>query len=75
MKKALQIEYEPERDRLTLDGWDIHCGQPLEVLLPNQLNGGTWREISIEYSYTKGWYIPGHQEVNPIGLWAREREV
>lgn len=28
MRKVLQIGYEPERDRLTWDGWDIHCGQP-----------------------------------------------
>lgn len=39
----LQIGYEPERDRLTWDGWDIHCGQGLEVLLPDRLGGGTWR--------------------------------
>ena len=26
-RKVLQIGYEPERDRLTWDGWDIHCGQ------------------------------------------------
>ena len=24
--KVLQIGYEPERDRLTWDGWDIHWG-------------------------------------------------
>ena len=32
-RKVLQIGYEPERDRLTWDGWDIHCGQGMEVLL------------------------------------------
>lgn len=32
-RKVLQIGYEPERDRLTWDGWDIHCGQGLDVLL------------------------------------------
>ena len=26
-RKVMQIGYEPERDRLTWDGWDIHCGQ------------------------------------------------
>ena len=29
-RKVLQIGYEPERDRLTWDGWDIHCGQGME---------------------------------------------
>ena len=33
-RKVLQIGYEPERDRLTWDGWDIHCGHDMEVLLP-----------------------------------------
>ena len=33
-RKVLQIGYEPERDRLTWDGWDIHCGQGMDVLLP-----------------------------------------
>lgn len=42
-RKVMQIGYEPERDRLTWDGWDIHCGQGLEVLLPDRLGGGTWR--------------------------------
>ena len=36
-RKVLQIGYEPERDRLTWDGWDIHCGQGLDVLLPERL--------------------------------------
>lgn len=30
-RKVLQIGYEPERDRLTWDGWDIHCGQGMDV--------------------------------------------
>ena len=41
--QALQIGYDPEHDRLTWDSWDIHCGQSLEVLLPDRLGGGTWR--------------------------------
>ena len=35
-RKVLQIGYEPERDRLTWDGWDIHCGQGMDVLLPDR---------------------------------------
>lgn len=49
-RKVLQIGYEPERDRLTWDGWDIHCGQGLDVLLPDRLDGGTWRTVSFEYN-------------------------
>ena len=66
--KVLQIGYEPERDRLTWDGWDIHCGQGMEVLLPDRLGGGTWRAVSFEYN-SSGWYMPGEPSVLPVGLW------
>ena len=65
-RKVLQIGYEPERDRLTWDGWDIHCGQGMDVLLPDRLDGGTWRAVSFEYN-DEGWYMPGHPDVSPAG--------
>ena len=55
-RKVLQIGYEPERDRLTWDGWDIHCGHGMDVLLPDRLDGGTWRAVSFEYN-DEGWGI------------------
>lgn len=64
-QKILQIGYEQERDRLTWDGWDIHCGQGLDVLLPDQLGGGTWRSVSFEYN-SEGWYMPGHPGVSRL---------
>ena len=69
--KVLQIGYDPEHDRLTWDGWEIHCGQSLEVLLPDRLGGGTWRHVSFEYN-DAGWYMPDQPRVSPVGLWARE---
>ena len=72
-RKVLQIGYEPERDRLTWDGWDIHCGHGMDVLLPYRLDGGTWRTVSFEYN-DEGWYMPGYHDVSPVGLWARERQ-
>ena len=70
-RKVLQIDYDPERDRLTWDGWELHCGQCLEVLLPDRLGGGTWRRVSFEYN-DAGWSMPGQPGVSPVGLWARE---
>ena len=69
--KVLQIGYDPEHDRLTWDGWEIHCGQSLEVLLPDRLGGGTWRHVSFECNDAV-WYMPDQREVSPVGLWARE---
>lgn len=58
VNKVLQIDYDSQRDRLTWDGWEIHCGQSLEVLLPDRLGGGTWRRVSFECN-DDGWYMPG----------------
>ena len=71
LPKVLQIGYEPERNCLTWDGWDIHDGQSIEVLLPDQLGSGTWRTVSLECN-NGGWYIPNYPDVSPVGLWARE---
>lgn len=39
----------------------------------DRLDGGTWRAVSFEYN-DDGWYMPGHPDVSPVGLWARERQ-
>ena len=49
-RKVLQIGYELERDRLTWDDRDIHCGYGMEVMLPDQFDCGTWRAVSFEYN-------------------------
>lgn len=67
VSKVLQIGYEPERDRLTWSGGDIHCGQDLDVLLPDQQGGVAWRPVSFEYN-SGGWYMPGQPGVSPVGL-------
>lgn len=69
--KVLQIGYAPERDRLTWDGWDIHCGHSLDVMLPDSSGGAAWRQVSFECN-AGGWYMPGQPGVSPVGLWARE---
>ena len=57
---ALQIGYEPEYDCLIWDGWDIHCGQGLDV-------AGSY---SVQ-SPLSSWYMPGCLGVSWL-LWARE---
>ena len=70
-RKILQIVYEPERDRLIWNGWEIHCGQGLEVLPPIRDGSAVWCPVSFEYNCS-GWYMPGQPGVSPVGLWARE---
>lgn len=75
MEKQLQIEYDADRDRLTLDGWDLHCGQLLDVLVPDRIGGGTWRTGRLEYSEDRGWYLIGEYVPDATqlpGLWAME---
>ena len=69
--KGLQTGYEPDRDRLIWGNWDIHCGQGMDVLLPDRIDGGTWQVVSFEYN-DEGWYMPRYPGVFPVGLWARE---
>jgi hypothetical protein len=66
-----QILFDEGSGKLTFDGWGIHCGQILEVLLPDQ-DGGRWEPVSFETSERRGWYIPKHETFSPVGLWARE---
>ena len=73
VSKSLADRLRAGGDRLTWDGWDIHCGHGMDVLLPDRLDGGTWRTVSFEYN-DEGWYMPGHPGVSPVGLWARERQ-
>ena len=42
VSKVLQIGYEPERDRLTWDGWDIHCGQCCSQIGSMEAHGGLY---------------------------------
>ena len=75
MSKMLQIRYCQENDRLTWGDWDIHCGDILYVMLPDQSGGAEWRTASFEHSDLKGgWYMPALPGVSPIGLWARENK-
>lgn len=69
-QEILQINYDQSQDRLTWNGFDIHCGNRLDVLFPDGLGGGVWKTVSFECN-DNGWYIPYYPNVNPIGLWAR----
>lgn len=71
-RKILQIGYEPERDRLTWAGWDIHCGHALKSFFQIVSVAGHGRLYPSEYN-GDGWYMPGQPGVSPVGLWARER--
>ena len=66
-----QIGYDVESERITFDRWGLHCGECLEVLLPDKLGVGVWQEVSFEF--TDHWYMPGHPGVSPVGLWARKK--
>ena len=56
--------------RLLLDGWGIHAGECFEALMPDG-----WHNIRLEINWdVEGaacWYIPGREDVCPIGLFVR----
>lgn len=70
-KIIAQLTYDPESDRMTFDGRGLHCGECLEVLVCNGLDGGKpeWIETRIEYD--KDWYLVGLLGYQVSGLFAR----
>lgn len=71
LPKVLQIELDDTRNRLTLDGWEIHSA--LEVLLPDRLGGGTWRKVHFSLQ-DDVWVLSEYPEFSAVGLFAREIE-
>lgn len=68
--KAAQLVYDTDGDRLTFDGEELHCGDTLEVLICNGLNGRTeWIETRLEYD--DDWYLIGLLGYQVSGLFAR----
>lgn len=70
-KTIAQLRYDPESERITFDGYGLHCGDGLEVLVCNGLNGNKpeWVETRIEYN--KDWYLVGLAGYQVSGLFAR----
>lgn len=66
-----QIAYNPASDRLELGGTPLHCGDILEVLLLDGDNDPVWTETRLEYEDM--WYLVGHENIQPCGLFARMR--
>ena len=58
-KRISQLHYDPESDRMIFDERELHCGEYLEVLACNCLNGDKpeWVETRVEYG--EDWYLEG----------------
>lgn len=70
MKTIAQLRYNPDTDRLDFDGYGLHCGQCLEVLLVDGVDGQVkWVETRLEYG--DGWYLVGLVGYQANGLFAR----
>lgn len=70
-KRISQLHYDQENDRITFDGDGLHCGECLEVLVCNGLNGDKpeWVETRVEYG--ENWYLEGLLGYQVSGLFAR----
>lgn len=51
-----QMQYDWDRDRLTLCGHDLHCGDALEVY---DALKGQWIPTRLEMSANNVWYLYG----------------
>ena len=70
-KRSAQLHYDPESDRRIFDERELHCGEYLEVLVCNGLNGDKpeWVETRVEYG--EDWYLEGLLGYQVSGLFAR----
>lgn len=66
-----QIAYDQASDRLQLGGTPLHCGDILEVLILDSDGFPRWTEARLEYE--DEWYLVGHNNIQPCGLFARMR--
>lgn len=70
-KRISQLRYDPESDCMIFEKRELHCGEYLEVLVCNGLNGDKpeWVETRIEYG--EDWYLEGLWGYQVAGLFAR----
>lgn len=61
-----KLKYDKGIDRFVVDGYGLHCGDTIEVLL-----NGTWVPTRIEYDYNFSWYLVGLRGLELEGLTAR----
>ena len=61
-----KLKYDKDIDRFVVDGYGLHCGDTMEVLL-----NGTWVATRIEYDYNFNWYLVGLKGLELEGLTVR----
>lgn len=70
MKDVFQLIYNEDTDRYELDGYDLHCGDCLSVLVWNGLTGkAEFVDTRMECN-SKGWYLVGLVGYQIDGLFA-----
>lgn len=71
--EVFQLLYNEETERYEMDGYGLHCGDCLSVLIWNSLSGkAEWVDTSIE-SGRNGWYFVDLVGYQIGGLFARYR--
>lgn len=61
-----KLKYDKDIDRFVVNGYGLHCGDTMEVLL-----NGTWVSTRIEYDYKSSWYLVGLRGLELEGLTVR----
>lgn len=68
---AIQILYNENFDRLMVGDRELHCGDVLQVMMP-QDDGFAWQTVSVEYNHS-GWYFPEFPNLYPVGMWTKTK--
>lgn len=69
--KIAQLRYNEGTERLEHDGYGLHCGDEIEVLVIDGIDGeAKWIRSRIEYGEGE-WYVVGLIGYQANGLFAR----
>ena len=68
MEKIMQLTYNADTDRIELDGYGLHCGDGLEVLV---IKNGQPEWVRTRIEYGDEWYLIGLPGIQVNGLFAK----
>ena len=67
-----QLTLNEETERIELNGDELHCGDPLTVMIINAAGKPEWIKTWIEFSHNRRcWYLSDFPNIQVNGLFAK----
>ena len=72
MENVTQLIYNADTGRIECDGYGLHCGNGLSVLIVDNEGQPKWVDTRIECDNGR-WYLVGWKDYEVAGLFAKMR--